>query len=225
MKKDEKRKYTLDSKVSTFNKEKAIENAKGNEDLVKFAYNLCVCLDKNNENESDLASKTGIGKASINAYIKAEQIPNIDKLIIIAKHFKVSTDYLLGFTDLPSINEDYQNVHNLTGLSEDAITILKEHLENHKDAVKNEKQQSVFSDIIDTINYLIENEPKYYFFRNLHSYLWLDIIHKDAIEKKKKIYDEDLEFSYYYDRLSNFVKIEIDKTLFKIKEEINKNKK
>lgn len=218
-----KRKYSLESKVSTFDREKALKNANGNEQIVEFAFRLCTCLDNQDMNESELARITGIGKASINGYIKAEQIPSINKIILLAKHLNVSTDYLLGLINTPSIEENYKVINKSTGLSKEAINILKDHLRNHKEAVKNNKQQSIFSGIINTINFLIENEPKYHFFTNLSSYLWFDTVHSEEIKNKKKIYDDLLEFSYYYDILSDLMKVELDRTLYKIKEEIEKD--
>lgn len=194
MKNNEKRKYTLDSKVSTFDREKAMENAKGNENIVKFAYNLCVCLDKENENESDLARKTGIGKASINAYIKAEQIPNIDKLIIIAKHFDVSTDYLLGFTNLPSLNEDFKIVHKLTGLSEKSIELLK----YYNDLIKDTKIPKVLIEeprrSHKAIDFLIQSEEYTGIFSHIASYLW-DTYQKnnENIKELEKFSNKKLE--------------------------------
>lgn len=52
-------------------------------------------------------------------------VPKVDSLLLIAQHFHVSIDYLLGNADLL---EDYteQHIHNYTGLSYDAIARLHE---------------------------------------------------------------------------------------------------
>jgi len=194
MEKNEKRKYTLESKVSTFDREKAMQNAKGNKYIVEFAYRLCVCLDKNNENESDLARETKIGKASINAYIKAEQIPNIEKLITIAEHFAVSTDYLLGFTNSPSLNEDFKIVHKVTGLSDNSIEILK----TYNDLINDDKILQIFKDEATrshkAIDFLLQNEDTAGIFSYIASYLW-DTYQSDTkhIKELKKFSSEELE--------------------------------
>ncbi len=220
-----KRKYNLESKVSTFDRKKVLANANGNENMVEFAYRLCKCLDDNGENESDLADTLDIGKASINAYIKAEQVPSVEKLIKLAKHFNVSTDYLLGLINTPSIKEDYKLINKTTGLSEKAIDTLNEYLINHKDAVKNDEQQSTFSKVIDTINFLIENDYRFHFFINLNSFLWFDIIHRNELKNNALIYDEDLKKHFDYQRLFKLIELDLYDSLYKIKNELETNNK
>lgn len=215
------RKYEkIDKKLDLFNEKQVRENAKGNENIVEFARRLCVCLDSNGLNESDLVRKTGIGKASINAYIKGEQMASIDKLVIIAKKLNVSTDYLLGLTKYPTVKEDYKKVQKITGLSEKAIDILKSQLNYHSEAIKNNEAHTIFKDGIDTISFLIENEEKYSLFKNLYNFLWFDINHKDLVDKKTTVTDDDYGFTYTIDMVTSLTKITIDRTLFNIKKDI-----
>lgn len=166
------RKYEkTERKIDLFDEKKALENAKGNVSMVEFARRLCLCLDKRNLNEADLCRDLKLGKASVNAYVKAEQIPNADKIIKMANYFNVSTDYLLGLSNFKSTKDDWKIVNKVTGLNDYAIEVLNEFKKN----AKNEKEEdNVFtsSQILKTINYLISKEPESKVFEYIGSYLW-----------------------------------------------------
>lgn len=46
-----------------------------------------------------LAKNIGTSHANISRWESKERLPNIDAVIILAKYFNVSTDYLLGVVD------------------------------------------------------------------------------------------------------------------------------
>ena len=50
---------------------------------------------------------------------------SIDKLYKIARYYNVSADYILGFTDYPTIDMTVRSICEYTGLSEKAIVMLK----------------------------------------------------------------------------------------------------
>ncbi len=74
--------------------------------------------------QDDLAQELGITRLSVLNYEKGTRTPDAETLIKIAEFFNVSTDYLLGRTDIPSPRLDDIAVHALTGLSEAAIEAL-----------------------------------------------------------------------------------------------------
>ena len=228
------RKYEVEKNMTKLKEKKIRENAKGNENMVTFARNLRKCLQDNNLNESEFLRKienskiknlAKISKPSLNAYVNGENIPSIDKLITISKVLGVSTDYLLGLSEIPSFNEDFKLVHKHTGLSEKAIKILKSQLEYHEEAINCNSNSTEFLDGIKTISYLIENEEKYNLFKNLANFLWFDIKNKNLVEKKTPVINDDYEYTYTIDMLTSLTKLNIDKTLYKLKDDIeNQNK-
>ena len=147
-------KYQLEKKLGKFEEDEDLvrknatkKDSKNSEQLVAFARRICECLDDKGLNQSDLVRGTKIGKASINAYVKVEQTPNIQQLVKIAKFFNVSTDYMLGLTDFKNPKEDYKTVNKITGLDDEVISIL------------NECNKSGFGrNLISTINFLIKQE-------------------------------------------------------------------
>lgn len=200
------RKYKkLDKKIDLFDEAKVKqtildknENKDKNkveniDNMVKFAKNLCLCLDDKDINESDLVrDNDNLSKASINAYIKGEQVLSADKLITIAKYFNVSTDFLLGLTECSSVEEDVKMVHEVTGLDEEAITKLSDLNSDIKSG------NMIFTDDkLRTINLLINQENRFRIIENISNYLWLKFKGTDeeyaVFENGKLVLDSNRE--------------------------------
>ena len=52
----------------------------------------------------DVSSATGISKTAYHRYVTGEREPTASALTSLADYFNVSTDYLLGRTDVPEVN-------------------------------------------------------------------------------------------------------------------------
>lgn len=65
----------------------------------KFAERLKELRTENNLSQRELGLKLKVSQAAIARWEANLQIPNIDMAILVAKFFKVSTDYLLGLED------------------------------------------------------------------------------------------------------------------------------
>lgn len=77
-------------------------------------------------NLTAVADELGITRQSLAQYRDGNNIPDIVILGRMADYFNVSTDYLLGRTEIktPDLNE--QSVCQLTGLSDEAVKYLRE---------------------------------------------------------------------------------------------------
>lgn len=80
---------------------------------------------------ADLSNKTGISETGLRNYEskKENRMPRVFELIEIATTFNVSSDYLLGLSDVRSRDTNMQAVCEFTGLSEKAvknITLINE---------------------------------------------------------------------------------------------------
>lgn len=71
-----------------------------------FAKRLAELRESKNISQRELAEVLGITRQSISLYEKAERNINIELLTKIAKYFNVSTDYLLGISDVLCVDED-----------------------------------------------------------------------------------------------------------------------
>ena len=52
-----------------------------------------------NISQSQLAKDTGLSQSAISFWESGERLPSIQAIIILAKYYNVSSDYLLGLTD------------------------------------------------------------------------------------------------------------------------------
>ena len=68
--------------------------------------------------QEEIALKVHSSRQNVGNWLGGKTKPDIYALAEIAKGYGVSTDYLLGLTDIKTINSDIQAVCKYTGLSE-----------------------------------------------------------------------------------------------------------
>ncbi len=81
-------------------------------------------------------------------------LPNTGDLIKLADFYDVSTDYILGITDYKHV--EYEDISNLTGLSEEALQVLKKH--SCADVVSAIITQPEFVELATLIKVLLDKE-------------------------------------------------------------------
>lgn len=97
--------------------------------------NLREAIDNSRMTREQIADKVQCDTSSITKYYNGDRYPKTDVIIKLAKLFNVSTDYLLGVTDVATTDKDLKFVCDYTGLDETAIRNLhkiKEVLEKSK---------------------------------------------------------------------------------------------
>lgn len=91
-----------------------------------FPSRLRMLLSESGVSQQELGSVLGVQRQTINMYVNGQIRPDIDALAIIAQHFKVTTDWLLGLSNdrniVPIATDDLQ-------LSETAIRKIKNYHE------------------------------------------------------------------------------------------------
>lgn len=89
-----------------------------------FAARLRDCWIKSGIQQKELAIRMGLSPARLNAYLRGNVEPPIDILRRLCSEFGVSSDYLIGLTDVAS-----QSVHAardpLTDLTPDQRTVVE----------------------------------------------------------------------------------------------------
>lgn len=120
---------------------------KGTETTKVFADKLFDLInEKKPKRHEEIANEIGVDKSSISKYINDNGEAGINSLVKIARYFDVSTDYLLGLTDVRSNDKSIKAICDFTGLKEYSIKCLKE--------MKDSNLTNIINEFID---FLIEN--------------------------------------------------------------------
>lgn len=90
-------------------------------DNVAFGVKITVLRKESDMPQAKLAELTGITQQTLSRYEKGERQASLDFVINAADVFGVSTDFLLGKTDIRSAKPDIKTACEVTGLSEKAI--------------------------------------------------------------------------------------------------------
>lgn len=103
--------------------------------------------------QKELAEHIEVTANTVSYYLSGERCPDIEKLVEIAKYLNVTTDYLLGISDIKSPDTELRAVCDYTGLSENSIEILREwnHRAKNPNFYFSSKTGNV-SDILDVSN-------------------------------------------------------------------------
>lgn len=82
------------------------------------------------------AAELGISRGALSFYENGERTPDAEIIYKICELYNISADYLLGFTDNKTTDENLQAVCDYVGLSENAVAVLHEISLGQSDCVK-----------------------------------------------------------------------------------------
>lgn len=91
--------------------------------MIKRLKNLIDCSGKSRE---VIAKAIGCDVSTITKQYNGDRKLTIDFVVKYAKYFNVSTDYLLGVTDVQTVDNDIKFICNYTGLSDESVDVLKQ---------------------------------------------------------------------------------------------------
>ena len=87
-----------------------------------------------NETQDDLKKILKFNNHQQVSYIeRGDRLPTIEQIYILAEHYKVSSDYLIGLTNVATNDKDLQFVCEYTGLNERTINFFSTNKSNVKD--------------------------------------------------------------------------------------------
>ena len=130
--------------------------------------------------QTELAAAIGVTRQAVNSYTLGNTVPNSDVLINIARYFNVSTDYLLGISDVKSVNVTLKEICEMTGLSEKSITILQNILKLQKKSYIN-----MLNFLIEETDFVLQDFGGYRFYnstlRSMYEYFFFKMKNKEFI--------------------------------------------
>lgn len=176
-----------------------------------------------NVKQKELAKKLDVVDNVVSYWCKGTRKPNLEQIVEMADFFNVSTDYLLGVTNISTQNTEIRAICEYTGLSMESVERLHElncdgvtHFSNG--IISNRYSNTLISNLF----YKEENEP---FFASLLNVLrcanWYES-HKDLIlafdsllnnkknisqDRIKKLKDDAIDFAYNVDIAEKDLKI------------------
>ena len=83
--------------------------------------------------QSKLGKALSLSPATIGYYENGDRLPDIETAARIAEYFNVSADYLLGLSDAMSTDHDMKTACAVTGLSEKAISEIRDFISIESD--------------------------------------------------------------------------------------------
>ena len=107
----------------TVNRGRKSKGLNGYEQTV-FSKRLKALHENTNEKQADTAANLGVTRQSFNNWLNAVNEPDFATLIKIAKYYNTSVDYLLGLSDIESLDSNIKTSCSTTGLSQAAVEKL-----------------------------------------------------------------------------------------------------
>ncbi len=144
--------------------------------------------------QEECAQKLGISRAALSSYENGSRKMDIEILYKFCDLFKVSADYLLGLSEVTSLDNKVQAACEVTGLNETAIEKL---IAYYKD--------SILPECLSTLSNIISNEIFFNVMEELWNYGELSLQTEYIKEVSDKIYEISNNQDYSIDLRENFM--------------------
>lgn len=117
------------NKLNYFESNNMKSKTDNQKDKSLFSIRLTALMGERNVTVKDLAKALDFSEQAVRNYKNDERKPDLECLASIANYFCVSSDYLLGLSDSASSDIDERQIHNMLGLSESTIKLLRQETE------------------------------------------------------------------------------------------------
>lgn len=179
-----------------------------------------------------LAEELGISYSSLSKYEHGDQQPSFDTLIKIADYFNVTTDYLIGYSNIKTKDIELRSISEKTGLSLRSLDTLFSYQKNasRKPEDAFDTTPAAANIFLETLNKLLN--PFCDVLENISHYLYLNLeyFYDDDCYNDERYYkhiselglfDKQLGISFCedYDYLSSAFLLMIQKELMSMRDE------
>lgn len=89
-----------------------------------FPSNLRTLMKVHHDTQETLADLLHVNRQTVSLYVNGMVSPDYEKFQMIAEHYKVSLDWLVGKTDIKTADKTLRTVCEYTGLSEESVQRL-----------------------------------------------------------------------------------------------------
>lgn len=100
-----------------------------------FIFRLRKLLEQNNITQKELSLRIGVRDVTVSRYFSGQRIPRTDVIVSIANYFKVSTDYLLGISDIKNPSDE-----NLENKYEEDIELWLSKTDGYKELSQEDRE-------------------------------------------------------------------------------------
>ena len=169
---------------------------------------LYECREKTGMKQADVARALNVQRQQISYYENDSRQPDLDRLKELSRLYGVSTDYLLGITDVASIDTNLKAVCEYVGLSERSVDILHTHAEFRKEYgedcayIRTEARTiPIDTALLDSIDTLIKFGTHTSFFDDFQNFLFSDHLHivNEEANGLRKMFSKQLKKMGYED--------------------------
>ena len=196
--------------------EKSKYNNNSNHQFAKRMTKLMDIKKTQGGNQQDVADYIGVTRQSISQYCNGNSFPTADKVILLAEYFGVSADYLLGISDIKSVNADLQSTAAYLGVGENIVNNLKNIIDGFRETDK-ECGEGYLDDKLIALEFLFKSP----IILNICEHITDAKVRIDISEVHKELgkpYDEDVyeerkgysEFILYKSMIKELEKIIVD---------------
>lgn len=199
-----------------------------------FSIRLRELMQEKKISQKKLAEYLGITKQSVSLYVNGQRNPDIEVLKRICQYFKISSDYLLGLSNIKNYNVENNAINKKLKLDEETIRII-EGLSYRYDLVTlNDEQRKIEEQNlntflhIDVFNEFVKTCNNYYkegFFElidNIWGYAFIEELTKYAQEWVLQTFCQNNSLKYYEKTntlTKNNFEIGSDNILIKVREQ------
>ena len=103
-------------------------------ELFSLADKIKLLREKSDLTQAEVARALGLSRSGVNAWEMGLSVPSTPYVVELAKMFGVSTDYLLGMEDSPSIS--------IKGLTKKQVAVLLETIDCFKTVCENKDDKN-----------------------------------------------------------------------------------